>query len=162
MKPIDPAALPLRDIHLPASISAWPPAPGWWLLGLAALLGPLLGVAWLVWKRRTRLRREALAELAQLRAGGLTPHQVAMGTSVLLRRVSLAFDSELAQSTLLDEQWLARLQALAPGLADDGRLRDALLRAPYDSRVVFDVDALLGALERWLRALPPPRGLARV
>ena len=63
----DPLA-ELRDIHLPDSVSAWPLAPGWWLLifvvcaGLTALL-----IAY-VRRRRARLyRRQALQQLQQIR-----------------------------------------------------------------------------------------------
>ena len=38
MKP-DPASLEnLRDIAVPPPVPWWPPAPGWWVLGLLALL----------------------------------------------------------------------------------------------------------------------------
>ena len=37
--PASPAAnLILRDLHLPETVSQWPLAPGWWLLGILILL----------------------------------------------------------------------------------------------------------------------------
>jgi apolipoprotein N-acyltransferase len=58
--------LPLADIHLPANISAWPPAIGWWLL---ALLGIAIIVGVFYWLKRHqkkwRYRRAALALLSQ-------------------------------------------------------------------------------------------------
>ena len=73
MNPLDQLA-PLID---PEPISWWPPAPGWWLLGLALLLG--LAALWRfrhrLIKRKPRVppepvldpqRQEALAELARL------------------------------------------------------------------------------------------------
>lgn len=62
----DPLAQ-LRDIHLPADISWWPLAPGWWVLIIA--LGLLIGwaITKLVQRYRARLyRRQALAALEQL------------------------------------------------------------------------------------------------
>jgi hypothetical protein len=66
MNPSDPLAQ-LRDIHLPADISNWPMAPGWWLLIIATV--SLLG--WLIWllikRYRARLyRRQAILKITQL------------------------------------------------------------------------------------------------
>lgn len=158
MKSIDPATLPLRDIHLPAAISWWPPAPGWWLLAALLVGAPLLGLAWWWWRRRTRLRRAALGALQELRQRARTPHETAMAVSRLLRRIALAFDAGARQDELLDEVWLSRLDALAPGLTRDPALREALLQAPYNPRAQFDTTALLAAVETWIRRLPrrPP------
>lgn len=45
------ASLQLRDLHLPEPISAWPPAPGWWLTGILGLLLLLAAVygGWRLW-----------------------------------------------------------------------------------------------------------------
>jgi hypothetical protein len=151
----DPVNLPLRDIHLPAPPSWWPPAPGWWLLAALSIALPL---AWLGWRRlrqRTALRRAALRELDALRQRVREPARLAQEASLLLRRVSLAFDPTRAHVTVTGEAWLARLRALAPGL-DEERLAEALLVAPWAAEAEFDAPALLAALERWIRALPPP------
>ncbi|HMM75831.1 MAG TPA: DUF4381 family protein [Gammaproteobacteria bacterium] len=157
--PIDPAQLPLRDIHLPPPPSWWPPAPGWWLLGLllvglpaALLLGRHL-------RRRGALRRRALGELASLRARGGPPGLVAAEAALLLRRVSLALDPARRHVAATGSAWLARVRSIAPGF-EDAALAELLLRAPYAAQTELDASALLAALERWIRALPrSPRRL---
>ena len=158
MTPVDPATLPLRDIHLPTAIAWWPPAPGWWLLAFVSLAGPLCGFLYWWWRRRMRLHREALARLARLRQAEVSPHQTAMAVSLLLREISLALDAAQPQTGLQGESWLARLDTLAPGLTQDPALRSALLTAPYDPQASFDTAAFTTAVERWIRRLPR-RGL---
>jgi len=55
----DPLAQ-LRDIHLPAPIGWWPPAPGWWLLGVSLLLA----IALLIYVLRRRYRQRRYRRLA--------------------------------------------------------------------------------------------------
>ncbi|WP_020409461.1 DUF4381 domain-containing protein [Hahella ganghwensis] len=56
--------LQLNDVIEPSPISAWPPAPGWWLLLVLALLMLALGIYWLIRLRRHRTyRRRALTAL---------------------------------------------------------------------------------------------------
>ena len=55
---------------------------------------------------------------------------------------------------MLDDQWLARLAFIAPGLSDNDALRAALIEAPYNPHIEYDREALLIAVERWLLALP--------
>jgi len=66
MNPNDPLAQ-LRDTHLPAAVSAWPLAPGWWMLILLAIAS-LSYLAWHVLQRhRVKLyRRQALEKVQQL------------------------------------------------------------------------------------------------
>jgi len=61
----DPLAQ-LRDIHIPDSVSWWPPAPGWW--GLVVIIFVAMVLVWL-WRRRRRQRscqRAALCHLEHL------------------------------------------------------------------------------------------------
>lgn len=46
----------LRDIHLPADVSAWPLAYGWWLLAAGIVLGVLLVQFFLYWRRYSKSR----------------------------------------------------------------------------------------------------------
>jgi len=63
MNPADPLA-ELRDIHLPDSVSAWPLAPGWWLLMIVACAALSALLIAYTRRRRARLyRRQALQQL---------------------------------------------------------------------------------------------------
>jgi hypothetical protein len=132
MNGASPSALPLRDIHLPAPVSWWPPATGWWLvLALGVLV--LAAVAlhrW--WRRRTRLRRLALAELAvieQAYARSGDGHACARGLSQLLRRLALVGAGRDAAAATGDA-WLAQVGAMH-GAPLPAELRPVLLLAPY-------------------------------
>ncbi|HET6396856.1 MAG TPA: DUF4381 family protein [Pseudoxanthomonas sp.] len=98
---MDPARLPLRDVHLPPEPAWWPPAPGWWWLG-AAVLALLLGLAarsaWRTWRRRrwTRWFEAACA-------GGEPPQRLA-AMSALLRRA--ARHRRAGAELLQGEDWL--------------------------------------------------------
>ena len=64
----DPLAQ-LRDIHSPEAIPFWPPAPGWWVLALMALVCAILITRFLLRRQRDRIYRiEALKKLDDISA----------------------------------------------------------------------------------------------
>jgi hypothetical protein len=115
-------ALELRDIHLPAPISWWPPAPGWW--AVLAVIGVLLAITLFFWHRhrQTRLRRAALAELDRLLAAHADQPDLPRLTgelSALLRRVCLAAPwlagpGEPTAAGLTGGAWLEFLERFLP------------------------------------------------
>jgi hypothetical protein len=152
---MDPAELPLRDIHLPAPPSWWPPAPGWWVL-LAGLLAAGIALAWaLRRRRRTRARRAALVELERIARrhphGG---HALAAEVSVLLRRLALALRPRAGAAGLTGDAWLDLLDTLAPRARLDPAIRRILRVAPYRRDCAFDSAVFVAACRRWLRSLP--------
>ena len=50
---MNPAEIPIRDLHLPEPVGWWPLAPGWWLLITIAVLG----IGWLLLRALRRYRR---------------------------------------------------------------------------------------------------------
>lgn len=149
--------LPLRDIHLPPAISAWPPAFGWWIVAAAVLI--LIVAAWM-FARRYR-RRNAYRRAAREQVQAIFAHyqqhrdqsRLAADCSALLRRVAVtAFGRTSAGIT--GERWLDFLDAALAHKHDAPRFRqqkDALLTAPYQPMAGFSVEQLQQAMLFWIR-----------
>lgn len=149
----DPLAA-LRDIHLPPAVDAWPPAPGWWLLALAAVVVLVAAIVWLVRHWRTgRYRRLAVDELRSLQAAW-RQHQddgtFVTGVSLLLKRVALSAWPRADVAGLTGEAWVRFLDdtlgthefSMGPG--------QVLIHGPYQRNA--EADPTLPALvERWIR-----------
>ncbi len=146
---MNPDLSQLHDIHLPASVSWWPLALGWWLL--LALLVVILLVGYGFYRRyqRQRWRREALALLRQLQQQSLTPKMLVVEYSQLLRRVAISRFPRTEVAALTGEQWLVFLdqQMKVPGFQQQGRM---LITAPYSATVEGDLDELSALCERWI------------
>ena len=148
----------LRDIHLPAEPSWWPPAPGWWLLAALACLALAWMLRTLARRRRLQRARHALqAELARTRAEHPDGAAQVAAMSLLLRRVAKKYAP--GAMLLRDDAWLRFLDA-----DDDGRPFSEgpgrlLLDGPYRPRIdSADADALAGVVQRRLDAfVAPPR-----
>ncbi len=140
----------LRDIHLP-SAAWWPPAPGWWLLAVLALLLVASG-AWLAKRRaqrgplRAAMREVALLERDYSRNGDTTA--LAAGASRLLRRVAVRVEPECAAAS--GDAWRAFLKTHA-GNANAAQELDILVTAPFRSHPSLDAHALLDAVRACCR-----------
>ncbi|OIQ94203.1 hypothetical protein GALL_238320 [mine drainage metagenome] len=159
---MNPALSQLRDIHLPAPVSWWPPAPGWWLLAAILLLSALGLYGWQRRRRRNRWRRIALGELERLRAlqtARQAQPEILLGElSILLRRSALSCFPREQVASLHGERWLAFLdRSLGEGAifqSGDGHL---LTIAPYLKNAAINESSLLALFalgERWLKKLP--------
>ena len=159
MNPVDFSQLPLRDIHMPAAIAWWPPAPGWWiLLGLV-----LLALGFLALRYRRRFRERAalrgLKSVARAIATGAEPLACIQRLSVILRRFAMSLDTTAPVAGLTGESWLRFLDSRWPReefAAGTGRL---LIFGPYapPGRVsASDVGALADLCIEWVRAQRPP------
>jgi len=142
----------LRDIHLPESVSWWPPAIGWWLLLLVIGGGAVLFV-WLYKRHQAqRWRKVALAELARIRQMPDSRQQV-KALSVLLRRVAVTCYPRDDVASLTGEAWLRFLDSAFKDerFQTQGAL---LISAPYMDGEV-DAQPLLELSGQWLRAVSP-------
>ncbi|MDR2872108.1 MAG: DUF4381 domain-containing protein [Xanthomonadaceae bacterium] len=113
---MNPADLPLHDVHFPPPPSWWPPAPGWWVLAGGALLLLVLGTIWLV--RCRRRYRQWMTLFDQTCQGEASPEKLA-AMSELLRRAARRVDKEADR--LHGEDWLRFL---------DGEKRRDFLMGP--------------------------------
>ena len=168
---MDPAEIPLRDLHLPAEIGWWPLAPGWWLLfGLAGIGVLVLTVFALKARAGNAARRAALKALDDY-AGDYRRHRnpvvLVTQVSALLRRVMLAYAPRSQVAGLTGKEWLEWLDRDLDSAAFAGDAGRQLLELPYrnpdtlfaDDLAVDDkIDALLDAVRQRIRT--PVGGVA--
>lgn len=149
--------LPLRDIHLPEPVSWWPPALGWWLLAVAAVLLAVLLWRLTVWARRKlarrRLRRQALEELERIQrdfeAAGSAARPMEE-LSILLRRVALTVSPEPGVAGHTGSEWVNWLRRTGPDDLDGNALQ-ALLEAPYHPAPEAPPRPVFQAARCWIR-----------
>ena len=143
----------LRDIHLPADPSWWPPAPGWWLLAflclaILALAGIWLRRRWIRrrWQQRVNSEFEKIATDYSAASDAL---RLSTEVSQLLRRASRLLDP--AAPALHGEAWLAFLDSNLGGDEFTKGAGRAILEGPYQRSANYDADALLDLVRRWLK-----------
>ena len=135
----------LKPLIAPAPIPWWPPAPGWWLLGIA-LLFLLIALAVWSWKRwlhycGTRYQREALALLEPV-------HNIA-DIALLIRRVAV---SALGRERAATAAWHEICSSM------DEQSLQLLAESQYRSDNAITADAiehLRLQTQQWIKKLPP-------
>lgn len=147
----------LRDIHLPAQPSWWPPAPGWWLLGTLVLVA-IVVMIW-IWRRHRDVRgrqQQILDELDQVvrqHRDDDSPHGLLRDMHQLLRRVARRHDPQAIRQR--GEAWRQTLARVPVDAATLERLRtlDELIYQPPAAR---DDEAMVAAVRTWLRLAVKP------
>lgn len=144
----DPADLSrLADIAVPPPIPWWPPAPGWWMVLAAVLIGcAILILAAIRRWRRNAYRRAALAELERL--GSPADDGRAVAISAILKRTALVAYPRETVAPLTGAAWLAFLDRTGGmgAFAKAGALASAPSQAPKSGSA-----ALLAAARRWVK-----------
>ena len=123
--------LVLRDVHRPPAPSLWPPAPGWWLLGIALVV--IAGGWWLLRGRRMRRRNAALAMFDAAVGTDAAPATRLASASELLRRAARSVRADADR--LEGDAWLAFLDTPRT------RFNDGPGRLLLDGAYRPDVDA---------------------
>ncbi|MHA6640802.1 DUF4381 domain-containing protein [Stutzerimonas frequens] len=161
MNPLDQ----LEPLITPEPIAWWPPAPGWWLLGLLLLAS--LGLFWRLRHRLTRRkprvrpepeldpqRQEALVELARLHKpyGGRPASQWLQQLNALLKRLCRIRYPANHPHTLSGRAWLAFLDNRCPAAGLTRWM--VLVEGAYRAECRLDdkaIDGLEQAVEIWIR-----------
>ena len=168
----------LHDIHLPEPVSAWPPAPGWWLLAIVLLVL----IAYTTYRvlrkrRRNRYRQLALQELAHIQSrttlnsatGADTPSTEAAAVknaahdqntqiaaiNQLLKRVALLVFPYGATAQMSGSAWAEFLaaQCPAPKAEDFALLSEGPYQDPDHSQppTAEAITQLIAATRRWIK-----------
>ncbi len=151
----------LRDIVVPAPVSYVPATCAWGIVGALLVAGACVLVVRAVRRwRADAYRRRALAELAALRRAfddERLRHDALGQLAPLVKRTALSFAPREHVAALSGEEWLAFLDATAPGAhfsSGPARLLESVaFEPPERTRRLRDADAraLFDAVERWTR-----------
>lgn len=143
----------LRDIHGTTDPGWWPPAVGWWLLGLLALaltiwLLRFAGRRWLIARRRRKLL-SALNALAASVDPADQPHEYLSRLNRLFRVVALRAFPGTACARLQGAEWVHFIQSLLPQSVRAEGL-SALASGPYEPMPEFDARELQELARIWV------------
>lgn len=153
----------LRDIHMPGDISAWPPAPGWWIL--AALPLGLLGwslVRTLRQRHQLKRYRSAVEALDQLllrlqasRSGDEMEQRLVYVNEVnsILRRVALLHFDHDQVASLSGTAWTDFLRQHDQRAAITPQLAEALAHGRFARRCDIEPTALDAMARHWIKDL---------
>lgn len=161
--PNDPLAQ-LRDIHLPAAVSWWPPAPGWWLLALLLLALVAYGSwKWLKVRRDNTYRRQAIGELNKAWKRFHQDNDVLAYIklcNIVLRRAALHRDEINRRSIapLAGQEWFEYLDSCCSKPVFAGNVSTDLFEAQYvanaEENAERELRALHNAAHKWLKTHP--------
>lgn len=153
MSPQDPLSQ-LRDIHLPAAVSWWPPAIGWWLLALLVIGAIVGGIYWLLWRhRRLAYKREAIAQMETIRARYLSSRddeKLLSELSALLKRTAITRYGRDDIAGLAGNQWLAYLDRTGH-TSEFSEGSGRVLAERFNPSPRVDSVELINAVDQWLK-----------
>lgn len=148
MDELQEALKDLRDIHEPAPISYWPPAPGWWVVLLLTIVAILL-LRWWVKRDKSppykKLANEELKNITTNYEVQRNGHKTAGEISELIRKVMVLTDKRSEVAGMIDEEWLSYLdEKSGTNLFTSGAGR-VLTTVIYQKESDIDVDGLIAA-----------------
>jgi len=146
----------LRDIHLPAEVSWWPLAIGWWIVLFIFLAAGLFAI-WALFRnhKNNRYRKLAITELdaewSRWQESQDSAVFVQSANAILKRTLAEAstHDNAYAQLSLSGDRWIQLLnqhnkQPLSVNSAK------ALEYAGYQPDPVVDIPKLYSSVKRWI------------
>jgi len=147
----------LPPLVLPEPISFWPPAIGWWLIGLLLILA----IAGLVRALRKRKKSRAVLRAASIGLQKIyavyiddnNAQQYLYNSSQLLRRFCLSRYNNASLNTLSGEIWLAAMDDIVGQRLLNTETGKQLLTI-YQPEAAADIHSLHTLLLRWLAKAP--------
>lgn len=149
--------LPLKDIHLPDVSLWWPPAPGWWVILISAVLIILFMPKFLRWLRWKPVKKLSLRELDRIRDklnNGESDQSVAQEISILLRRTVISYSGRAVGASTTGESWVEQLKQLTGEECFTAEQNEWLKIGQYQPSVRCEMQTMLQSCENWIKALP--------
>lgn len=152
---MEPQQLPLKDIHLPDTISWWPPAIGWWLVAISIPLICLL-IIW-IYKHITRQTavksaKKLLLTITQNTSSNDMDKLTEL--SKLMRRVAISQSPRAESASLSGQLWLQYLDKSVKGSPFTQGAGKVLADTHYQpsSTTDLDINSVIKLCKTWLQA----------
>lgn len=157
-----PNTLPIADIHLPGTVSAWPPAIGWWLLALL-LIALFIGASMVIkrYRKKWGYRNAALRLLEQqtktYSEGEITPSATSAYTQALLgllKRTAVTAYPQHNIAALFGQDWINALNQQTKKPYFNSTLATFLVNQQYQASKAYNEDtvsALNKACKAWIK-----------
>ncbi len=148
----------LRDIHLPAPISAWPPGPAYYALAALFIILMLALIKHKQYQNRTAPKREALAKLTDIEnhyTKNLNAKQTAAEITTLLKRVALVYHPRVDVASLHSNDWLVFLEKTSKNI-DFKSIQTSLIDTPFNPNSTENLTPLLAATRSWIKQRRKP------
>ena len=144
----------LRDIHLAAPVSWWPPAPGWWVLALLVLV-------LLLWAGRRMLARFRLHQRRKQMLGWVdhlnenidpnrNPQEYLSTLNRIFKLVALRAFPDQQCAVLNGQEWAGFLIEKMKNVPSAESL-GVLASGPYDPAPGFDPDQMCELTRHWIK-----------
>jgi hypothetical protein len=157
--------LELKDIHLPDSILWWPPAPGWWVLGVVFIIFLFLMLLLLPklwrWLRYKPVRSLSLKEfylIKQSHQQQADQKQTLQAITTLLRRTVMSKSGRIGHAGVVGDDWINQLNQMSQKdcftQAQEELLKYGRYQPAIEGQNKADIDSLLQSCENWIRSLP--------
>lgn len=147
----------LADIHLPAEVSFWPPALGWWILAVLLFIAVGFATKKLYEKAEERKARHyALTELENClkRLGENTGQEKLLryvnDVNTVMRRVALVKFPEFNPGSLAGESWVAFIRRTGDSSRLNDQLSAALSHGRFRTQIELDSQALHKMAHSWI------------
>jgi len=153
LNPDDPLSQ-LADIHLPDTISLWPPAFGWWILLCALCALTLLAIRWFISRRKNnKYKVEAATILAEIRQRyQSTDNTLNALESInsLLKQTCMTRFGRHETAGLSGEAWLSFLDQSGDTTDFSKGPGRSLIYTLYTPNPVAPVEELLDITKKWI------------
>jgi hypothetical protein len=155
--------LALKDIHLPDSILWWPPAPGWWVLGVVLIIFLFLMLLPKLWRwlRYKPVRSLSLKEfylIKQSHQQQADQKQTLQAITTLLRRTVMSKSGRIGHAGVVGDDWINQLNQMSQKdcftQAQGELLKHGRYQPAIEGQNKADIDSLLQSCENWIKSLP--------
>lgn len=143
----------LRDLHLPDAVSAWPPAPLWWVLTLLLLLACFYVGKVITQRKRARAYRVSALEQLNNAKENLDQQAYLLQCQQILRRAALqAYPHSRSEiAPLSATAWINFLDSCCSSSVFDEQLSTQIAQAHYQQKNEVPIDELHSVAVRWLK-----------